>query len=127
MELPPSWGASPLVLPLLQTLTIQARVALPLPAAWSRGFSSLETLALVAPFRLEYINKTAADVPEPAAAPPAARNVSPRAARCGSALPDEWARGFPSLAKLTLPYLGVAGTFPDSWQAPGAFPMLQDM
>lgn len=39
-------------------------------------------------------------------------------------LPESWGRGFPSLGSLTLSYLGLTGSIPAAWHAPGAFPSL---
>ena len=144
LALPPSWGASPRVLPQLRHLSVKARVALPLPQAWGRGFGSLETLTFLWPSRDPDGAGAAADPAAAAsgadtgagaagaargraaaAAAAAAEDPVTGAARCGPPLPAEWGRGFPALRSLWMPRLGYSGTLPAAWHAPGSFPNLR--
>lgn len=113
LVLPASWGAAPNVFPALRRLTLEAEIALPLPA-WARGFTQLETLT-IAGGTIGQVAGTSAAVVVPAAAAPA------------NELPVEWARGFPRLSELVLQLLNLTGTFPAAWQASGSFPALQTL
>lgn len=120
LRLPPRWG-QPEVLPALQALTIQAPVALPLPASWSQGFLRLTKLVMAAP------DPSLADgaASGPAAAATAA--TMPPTDEAAGRLPDSWARGFPSLRILALNGLGLAGGFSAAWEERGSFPSMEDL
>lgn len=102
--LPPSWGSSPGVLPLLQELRLKLRVQLPLPASWAGGFCRLRKLEV----------SLAASVPLAAAGGQGHHHR----------LPEEWAGGFPQLEELSLVNLDLEGTIPASWLGGTAFPQL---
>ncbi|KAL4438736.1 hypothetical protein ABPG77_006340 [Micractinium sp. CCAP 211/92] len=98
VRLPPSWGASPLALPALHTLSIHTPLEGPLPAEWARGFRMLSLMVI----------SGAAPVGVPAAVP-------------APTLPPEWAQdsAFPRLVYLGLSYPQLSGSFPSSWEGGG--------
>lgn len=114
-ELPPSWGASPDVLPSLQSLVLNVpRLRGPLPAAWARGFPRLEILGV------SYRPPSAPNQLAAGAHPRAPTNATlEQQSICAQgelrALPAEWASGFPRLSKLQLSTLCLAGTVPRAW------------
>lgn len=126
--LPPSWGQRG-VLPALRTLTIEAHVALPLPASWSQGFPGLVKLVIAPPSPSQTaavnVRSTAAARPSPAAA--AAPGPAPPGDAAAKRLPDSWAAGFPSLQTLWLNGMGLSGSFPTAWEHRGSFPSLNDL
>lgn len=126
--LPPSWGQRG-VLPALHTLTIEAPVALPLPASWSQGFPGLVKLVIAPPSPSQAAaanaSSTAAARPSPAAA--SAPVPVPPADAAAKRLPDSWAAGFPSLQALWLNGIGLSGSFPTAWEHRGSFPSLSDL
>lgn len=132
VALPPSWGATPATLPALHRLTLDAPVALPLPAAWARGFRQLTKLDIVGTTTGSEQLAAAAGAPTPALVAPAeaaAGGVAPEDGRTatGGPLPEAWGRGFPQLTSLTLRRLGLTGAVPAAWQEPGSFPALSKL
>ncbi len=98
VRLPPSWGASPLALPALHTLSIHTPLEGSLPSEWARGFRMLSLMVI----------SGAAPVGVPAAVP-------------APTLPPEWAQdsAFPRLVYLGLSYPQLSGSFPSSWEEGG--------
>jgi len=121
--LPPSWGASPSVLPALQTLMVVAKLRGPLPAAWGSGFRHLTSLGL-------YDMQHDADVDdadlagggdvEADVAAGTEADVSPRR------LPPQWAAPgrFPALTCLDLGGTRLQGPLPPAWGEKGGLPAL---
>ncbi|KAL4440185.1 hypothetical protein ABPG75_003186 [Micractinium tetrahymenae] len=107
VPLPPSWGASPLTLPSLDTLSLHAPLEGPLPTEWAQGFRQLAHLVLSG-------GSAAAARPPPAGPRPT--------------LPPEWAElsAFPRLRLLSVTHPQLAGTFPPSWEQ-GGFPSLESL
>lgn len=129
VALPPNWGASPRTLPALRRLTLEAPVALPLPAAWARGFRQLAELTILGTTAGQ---EPASTVPPsaaeaPAAAAPGGAVIQDARAQPRGPLPEAWARGFPLLTSLTLRRMGLTGSIPAAWQAPGNFPALAQL
>jgi len=100
--LPASWGARPVVLPALQSLSVLARLQGSLPEEWDGGFKHLSTLIL------ESSGGGDAGAGEAA----------------GRQLPASWTAGFPALKRLDLRGMGLSGTFPLHG---GGFPKLLDL
>jgi hypothetical protein len=96
--LPASWGASPDVLPALQTLTLTASFVEQLAPDWAHGFRQLTTLVLA-------VREDVAGGSPVAAVP---------------RLPLEWASGFPALTWLSLSVPVVAGPIPLEWLEGGS-------
>lgn len=63
-RLPASWGASPKVLPQLQSLSLAMHLTAPLPAGWSSGFRQLRELTLADPALLDAIQRRAEAGPQ---------------------------------------------------------------
>lgn len=63
-RLPASWGASPQVLPQLQSLSVAMRLAAPLPAGWAAGLHRLRELTLADPALLDVIEQRAEAGPQ---------------------------------------------------------------
>ena len=99
--LPASWGASPEVLPALQTLTLTASFVGQLPPEWAHGFRQLTSLVLA-------VREDKAGGSPVAAVP---------------SLPVQWASGFPALTWLSLSVPVAAGPIPMEWLE-GGFPEL---
>jgi hypothetical protein len=122
--LPPSWGASPQVLPCLLKLTIIFDPQGRLPREWARGFKHLRILTLLdSRHEFQHTRRTWwRPMPEPAPAMLLAAQQE-QAAPGGMTLPPEWSSGFPRLTDLVLSGLPLAGPFPQAWQT-GGFPAL---
>ncbi|KAL4422558.1 hypothetical protein ABPG75_008755 [Micractinium tetrahymenae] len=126
-QLPPSWGATPAVLPRLRSLALVVRVEGRLPPEWQHGFSLLTRLSLDA-------CESASSGGSLWRKPERERALEP--ARCGAAggphqqargghgpLPPGWAAGFPRLEALSICGLALCGPLPASWQD-GGFPRI---
>lgn len=116
VDLPPSWGASPEVLPSLQTLVLNAaRLRGPLPAAWARGFRCLERLR-VSCGQSRALTEGRPRAPSDSLGQEQRGGAGPSSCGPGErrALPPEWPSGFPALAELALS-LDLSGTVPPAW------------
>lgn len=128
--LPPSWGASPAVLPSLRDmhLSLSPAPVVRLPRQWAGGFPSLEVLRIdvlgipsrKAPGAPAPWPAAQAPAPAPSSAPACAPPaVAPGQVQSGGCeaggLPPEWASGFPALAALNLVGLPLGGSLPQAW------------
>ena len=141
--LPASWGASPGVLPALQTLQLNINVVGQLPPEWASGFHRLEMLILSDPqcspddrlraatasaqaqTQTETVRRAGAATEVPAPSPLTAAKV-PAGSCPPMTLPPEWAGtgSFPRLTGLWLAGLRLSGTIPATWLQPGGLPSI---
>jgi hypothetical protein len=122
--LPPSWGASPQVLPCLLELTVVFDPTGKLPGEWARGFKNLRDLALLdGRHELQHTRRTGwRPMTEPAPAILVAAQQE-QATPGAMTLPPEWSSGFPRQNDPILSGVPLAGPFPQAWQT-GGFPAL---